>query len=375
MLRTLRVLLRKEFLQIRRNPVILRMLLVMPLLQLVVLANAATFEVQEARLWLVDQDRSPASAALVERFVASGRFRVVGSGATVAAGDEALVAGRADLVLALPPGFDCDLTTMRRAQLGLLLNAENGSTAGVTQGYAQEIIAAFAGERAASLEVGDAPRRGLSRVTLERRGWYNPNLNYLHFMVPGILVQLVVLVGTLMTALNIVREKEAGTLDSLNVTPVPPAAFLAAKLIPLWVIGLFVFSIGLLVARLVFGVPFVGSVGLLLFAAAIFLLGALGVGLWISTVAETQQQALFVTFALVMVYILMSGLFTPVRGMPDWVRVLAQANPMLHFIALTRAVMLRGARLVDVLPQLGALAVIGAVTLSVSVRLYRKRAA
>jgi ABC-2 type transport system permease protein len=211
-------------------------------------------------------------------------------------------------------------------------------------------------------------------VEISKRGWFNPTLNYKHFMVPGILVQLVVLVGTLMTALNIVREKEAGTLDQLNVTPIKPAVFLAAKLLPLWIIALFEFMLGMMIARVVFGVPLVGSAPLLLLSAAIFLLGALGVGLWVSTVAETQQQALFVTFALLLVYILMSGLFTPIRGMPDWVRTVAQVNPMLHFVAIVRGVMLRGAGFMDILPRLGALTLIGGTMLTLAVSQYHKRA-
>jgi ABC-2 type transport system permease protein len=376
-MRILRVLLRKEFLQIRRDPVILRMLLVMPLIQLVILANAATFEVKRARLWVVDQDRAPASMALTERFLSTGRFVRAGNSATGNAGNDALMNGSADLVLVLPQGFDRDLTRERRASLQLLLNAENGSTAGVSQGYAQEIIGAYAAERAAALVATNRegrPIRDQPRVEISKRGWFNPTLNYKHFMVPGILVQLVVLVGTLMTALNIVREKEAGTLDQLNVTPIKPAVFLAAKLLPLWIIALFEFMAGMMIARGVFGVPLVGSAPLLLLSAAIFLLGALGVGLWVSTVAETQQQALFVTFALLLVYILMSGLFTPIRGMPDWVRTVAQVNPMLHFVAIVRGVMLRGAGFLDILPRLGALTLIGGTMLTLAVSQYHKRA-
>lgn len=377
MLRILGVLLRKEFLQIRRDPVILRMLLVMPMIQLLLLANAATFEVKRARLWVVDQDRSPASLALTERFLATGRFVRAGTSSIANPGDDALMNGSADLVLVVPQGFDRDLTRERRATLQLLLNAENGSTAGVSQGYAQEIIVAYAAERGAALTAmggGGRPLRGQPRVEISKRGWFNPTLNYKHFMVPGILVQLVVIVGTLMTALNIVREKEAGTLDQLNVTPIKPAVFLAAKLLPLWLIALFEFMVGMMIARGVFGVPLVGSAPLLLLSAAIFLLGALGVGLWVSTVAETQQQALFVTFALLLVYILMSGLFTPIRGMPDWVRTVAQVNPMLHFVAIVRGVMLRGATFMDILPRLGALTLIGGTMLTLAVSQYHKRA-
>lgn len=371
--RALLALLQKEFLQIRRDPVILRMLFVMPLIQLVVLANAATFEVKRSRLWVVDQDRTSVSADLVARFTATGRFTVAGRSAATAPGVAAMDRGESDAILVLPRDFARDLATpgvAGDARVQLILNAENGSQAGVTQGYAAAIVAGHAAERG-----GAGPRRGHAALELRTRGRFNPTLEYRHFMVPGVLVQLIVLVGTLMTALNIVREKEAGTLDSLNVTPLRPAVFIAAKLIPLWLIGLVEFAGGLVIATQLFGVPLEGSATLLMASAGIFLLGALGVGLWISTVSDTQQQAVFVTFSLLMVYILMSGLFTPVRGMPDWVRALAQLNPMMHFIALVRAVMLRGAGLADVAGRLGALALLGTAILALAVGRYRKREA
>ena len=384
LLRMLPVLLRKEFTQIRRDPVILRMLLIMPLFQLVVLGNAATFEVTRARLWLVDQDRSAASASLVERFVASGRFTLVGRSPTTAPADAALEAGRASTILAIPAGFDGDLSRTRRGHVLLVHDAVVGAQAGVTQGYAAAIVAAWASERGATVSPGSAPpgatpaAAGAPRprpVELSTRGWYNPTLDYHHFMVPGILVQLVTLVGTLMTALNIVREKEAGTLEQLNVTPIRPAAFIAAKLVPLWVIGLGVFMTGMLIARTAFGVPLEGNPLVLLAGAGVFLVAALAVGLWISTVSDTQQQALFVTFSLLMVYILMSGLFTPVRAMPPWAQAVAQVNPLLHFIAIVRAVMLKGAGPGDVWPQFAALVAIGGAMLTLAVRRYRKQAA
>jgi ABC-2 type transport system permease protein len=193
-------------------------------------------------------------------------------------------------------------------------------------------------------------------------------------MVPGILVQLITIVGTLLTAMNIVREKEAGTLDQLNVTPVSRAVFISAKLIPLWVIAMLVLTIGLAVARFVFGVPMLGSMFLVFGGAGLYLIAALGIGLWVSTVTETQQQAMFVNFAILMVYLLMSGLFTPVSAMPHWAQWVPRANPMMHFISMMRAVMLKGATLTDVLPQLGVLAVAGTLVLTVAVRQYHKRA-
>jgi ABC-2 type transport system permease protein len=213
------------------------------------------------------------------------------------------------------------------------------------------------------------------RIELRTRGWYNQALNYKHYMVPGILAQLLTLVGTMMTAMNIVREKEIGTLDQLNVTPVPRAAFIAAKLIPLLSIAIVLFLIGLGVARWMFGVPMVGSLTLILFAGLIYLIGALGIGLWISTIVNTQQQAMFISFFLILIYLLMSGLFTPVRSMPGWAQWIAEANPVKHYIFIMRAVMLKGAGLTDIIRPLGILAATGLVALTLAVRQYGKQAA
>lgn len=374
MWRALRVMLEKEFLQIRRDALISRMLFITPLLQLVLLANAATFEVKRATLWVVDQDRTPTAAALIDRLRASGRFAVVGSSMAPAPAEQALSDGRASAVLSIPHGFARDLTTTRASVVQLVLNAVNGSQAGVTQGYANQIITTFAAEQGAALRVtAGANTRPAPAMEVRSRGRFNASLDYRDFMMPGILVQLVTMIGTLMTALNIVREKEAGTLDQLNVTPLSPAVFVAGKLLPLWTISLLVFTMGLVIAVVGFGVPLAGSVSLLYAGAGLFLVGALGVGLWISSITSTQQQAMFVTFSALMIYILMSGLFTPVRGMPEWVRTVAQVNPLLQFISLTRAVMLRGAGLFDVWRELAALAVIGPVVLTLAIRQSSRR--
>lgn len=379
-MRALRVLLRKEFLQIRRDPTILRLLFVMPVIQLLVLANAASFEVKESRLWVVDQDRSALSEGLVERLAGSGRFVVVGRSLRYADGDAALMTRKANAIVSIPDGFAREVNRRRRATLQLAFNAEDGAQAGVASSYATEIIARYAAELGADLAPSlataaagrEAPRRGEPRVSIERRNWFNPALEYRWYMVPGILVQLITIAGTIMTALNIVREKEAGTLDQLNVTPVGRTTFIAAKLLPFWIIGLVQLTVGLLAAALLFRIPIEGSLVLVYAGAGLYLVAALAVGLWVSSVAETQQQAVFVAFSLMMVYILMSGLFTPVRSMPDWAQGIAALNPLMHFIATMRAVMLKGAGLLEVLPRIAALVAAGAILMVVAVRQYRK---
>ena len=368
-MRTLLVLVQKELLQIRRDRLMLRQLMIMPVIQLLILSSAATFEVKTARMYVVDHDGSATSRGLVTRLRASGRFEVGGASPSSEAANEALLARDVAMIVTVPAGFEQDVVVRRAARVQLVLNAEDGAAAGVTQSYAAQIAHAYAQELQARLE---PESRAVGAVDVRSRGWYNPELDYRDYMVPGILVQLVTMIGTLITAMNIVREKEIGTLDQLSVTPLGRGTFIAAKLIPLWIIAMVELTLGLVVARLVFDVPLVGSVLLIFVAASVFLVAALGVGLFVSTLAHTQQQAMFVTFFIVMVYLLMSGLFTPVRSMPEWAQWVAQANPVKHFIVIMRAVMLKGASLAEITAPLAALALIGATVLGLAVRQQRR---
>jgi ABC-2 type transport system permease protein len=320
---------------------------------------------------------------VVDRLAASGRFDPTQASAAVERGYDALMRRTVEIIVVIPADFERDLVRERRGAVQFLLNAEDGATAGVTSAYAREILSRYAAEINADLTptvahavVGAerAPQRGLPQLEIRSRGWYNAELDYRYYMVPGILVQLITIVGTLLTAMNIVREKEAGTLDQLNVTPITRGVFIAAKLIPLWSIAMVVLSIGLTVAHLVFGVPVHGSIGLIFVAAGLYLIAALGIGLWVSAVTETQQQAMFVNFSILMIYLLMSGLFTPVSSMPHWAQRVAEFNPMMHFIMLMRNVMLKGAGFTDVVRQLAVLATAGVVVLTFAVRQYHKRA-
>ena len=383
-LRTLRFLLRKEFLQIRRDHTMVAQIIMVPIIQLFILSGAATFEVKHASMYVVDADRTELSRGLVQRLSASGRFVLAGSSPSMARANDAMLAHDADLIVRIPTDFERDLVRTGRAQVQLVLDAENGAAAGVTQAYATEILGAYAAEVAPTTQAsppgvqrGDEgdPMRGQPVLQLDTRGWYNPDLDYRAFMIPGILVLLVTIIGTMLTAMNIVREKEIGTLDQLNVTPVSRGTFIAAKLVPLWVIAMLELTLGMVVAKLIFGVPMRGSVPLVFLGGAIYLVATLGIGLWVSTLVETQQQAMFITFFVVMIYLLMSGLFTPVRSMPTWAQWLAQANPVMHGIRMMRAIMLKGAGLTDVYPALLVLASFAAVVLSLAVRQYSKRAA
>jgi ABC-2 type transport system permease protein len=369
-MRALRFLLVKEFLQIFRDRFMLRMSIVMPIIQLLLLSNAATFEVKSARTYVVDRDHSKTSRGLVDRLKASGRFIVEDASQSMDLADDAMLSRRAALIVSIPGNFERDLVRDDSAHVQLVLNAEDGAAAGVTQSYAAAIIASYAAELGAPVR-----RRTPPVIEVQARGWYNDTLRYRDYMVPGILVQLITVVATLLTAMNIVREKEVGTLDQLNITPLSRGAFIAAKLIPLWLLALMELTIGLLVARFVFHVPMRGSVVLIFVSAGIYLIAALGVGLFVSTLAATQQQAMFVTFFIIMVYLLMSGLFTPVRSMPDWAQWIAGVNPMKHFIGIMRGVMLKGATLTEVFRPLVSLTAFGVAMLSLAIFQHGRRAA
>jgi ABC-2 type transport system permease protein len=375
--RVLRFLLRKEYLQIFRDRLMVVQMLLLPCIQLAILANAATFEVKNARLAVVDEDHTSSSRGLVQRLVASGRFVLVSRPVSWNGADQAMLRREAGAILRIPTDFERDLVRTHAANVQLVLNAEDGAAAGVTLGYAQRIIADYAAELATTLPGASVsmsvPQAARPTLDVRTRGWYNPELDYKYYMVPGILVQLVTMVGTFLTALNIVREKELGTLEQLNVTPITRAQFIAAKLIPLWSLGLLGLAIGLAVARFAFHVPIRGSVLLVFGTASVYLLAALSVGLLVSTMVQTQQQAMFVTFFIVLVYLLMSGLFTPIRSMPTWAQWFAQANPTMHYMEIMRGIMLRGAGLPEIAHHLAILAVCAVAVFTLSVRQYAKR--
>jgi ABC-2 type transport system permease protein len=382
--RTLLFLVRKEFTQIFRDRTMLRMLIVMPIVQLLVLSSAATFEVREAAVYLVDQDGSATSRGLAQRLVASGRFVVAERSVSMEQADEALLDRRVKVILRIPADFERQLVRTRTAPVQLVLNAEDGAGAGVIQSYLTRILSDYGVELGRTLQPGvrtvrspDAPPPAQREVSIRasHRGWYNPQLEYTDYMVPGILVLLVTIVSTAVASMNIVREKEIGTLEQLNVTPLTRTHFIAGKLTPFWIIALVDMALGLLVAHLVFDVPMRGSLVLVFAATLVYLFVALGIGLWISTVVETQQQAMFLTFAVNMVYLLMSGLFTPIASMPVWAQWVAQLSPVKHFIVIMRSVLVKGAGFAEIQLPLYVLAVYGTLVLALAVRQHSRTSA
>jgi ABC-2 type transport system permease protein len=372
-----------EILHVVRDKATLAQVLVVPIVQMLVLANAATFEIRNTPIWIVDLDRTSVSRGLVNRIAASGRFDIIGTEPSTSVADESMLAGDTTLVLTIPRQFEVSLLRNRAADVQLTVNAEKGSAAGIVQSYAGAILLNYSAELSAGL-LGDArPASAAGRgsrgspVAMEVRSHtrYNPTRNYKHYMVPGILVALVTMIGTLLTSQNIAREKELGTLEQLNVTPITRGQFIAGKLLPYWCLALVELALGLGVGVLVFGVPVQGNVLLLFAVAGLYLLVALGIGLLISTRVNTQQQAMFVTFFILNIYLLMSGLFTPIDSMAPWVQSASQINPVRHFVTMSRAILMKGAGLADIAQPLAILAVFAVVVLTFAVQQYRKRTA
>lgn len=375
-MRTVGFLLRKEFRQVRRDRVMLIQIFAIPLVQLLVLANAATFEIRDSRMFIVDESRGSDARALARRFAASDYFSIDGVSSSMRPANDRMMAGDVALILHLPADFDRDLGRGEVASVQIVTSAEDGAAAGIVATYAQTIVADFAAGRGGTGGVVRPVAEASigSGIDIRTRGWYNEELDYQQHMVPGILVVLVTIIGTLLTSMNIVREKEIGTLEQLNATPLRRSEFIAGKLLPFWILALVELAFGLVVARLVFDIPMRGSLALLFGAGGIYLVVALGVGLWISTVTETQQQAMFVTYFFLMINLFMSGLFTPIASMPGWGRAAAEFIPLKHFIEIARAVLVKGAGPEALAVPLLALVAMGLVVFTVSVRQYSKTA-
>jgi ABC-2 type transport system permease protein len=385
-LRRVLVLARAEMLHVSRDRASLVQVILLPLIQLLLLSNVATFEIKRSPAYIVDFDHTSASRGVVSRLGSSGFFDIVGQSGSPDSANDAMLGGRATLVVTIPHDFERSLVRTGTAPIGLDVNAEKGSAAGIVQSYASQILSDYSRELSAEIHPNlrtisagspdeQAPRAGMPRIETRIQSRYNPTLNYKHYMVPGILVALVTMIGTLLTAQNIAREREMGTLEQLNVTPITRAEFITAKLLPFWVLALVDLALGLVVGHLAFGVPIRGSVVLLLASAGVYLIVALAIGLLISTGVETQQQAMFVSFFILMIYLLMSGLLTPIDSMPHWVQVLSELNPVRHFVSISRAVLVKGAGFTDIARPLAILAVYGVAVLALAIRLYHKRTA
>jgi ABC-2 type transport system permease protein len=340
-MRTLKFLLRKEFLQIFRDKLILRMIFALPVIQLIILPYAATYEIKNITLSVVDNDHSEYSRKLINNLTASGYFQLVDYSKTYADALDQVEKDKADLIVEIPEGFERDLIREDETKVLFAANAISGQTAGLAVAYANSIIKDFNND--VRTQWIQQPRlNAIPIIDITSSNWFNPQMNYKYFIVPGILALLVTLVGFLMSSLNIVKEKEVGTIEQLNVSPIKKYQFILSKLIPFWVLGLFVLTIGFLISFIVYGIYPAGSFWVGYLFAGIYLIALLGFGLLTSIYADTQQQAMFISYFFMLIFILLGGLFAPIENMPDWAQYLTYVNPVRYLIEAMRMIVLKG---------------------------------
>jgi ABC-2 type transport system permease protein len=370
-MRTIAYILQKEFRQIFRNRFLVPMIFGVPLVQMLILVYAATFDMKKIDMTIVDKDISTFSRELVCKFQGIPFFNINQSAENVKIGEDMLLKDETDAVLIIPDGMERNLVRDDKAGIQMLINAIDGNSAQLIYSYSANIIRDYNQNLIA--EWKEMPGfKPINQVNIAERYWYNTELNYKWYMAPGILAILVTIIGMFMSGLNLVREKEIGTIEQLNVTPVKKHHFIIGKLVPFWIIGIFDLAFGLAIARVVFNLPVEGSLCLLFFFTGVYLVGVLGLGLFISTMADTQQQVMFMNFFFMVIFILMGGIFTPVESMPHWAQVADLINPVFYFMKIMRNILLKGSGFFDLLEEFISLVVLGITFLSLAIFRYHK---
>lgn len=371
----LRFLLEKEFKQLLRNSFLPRMIIMMPIMMMCVMPFASNREIKDIRLAVVDKSHSTLSRRLVDKVEASAYFHLV---ALPRSYDEALASvaeGQSDVILELPEDFDKQLTLGNGSDVYLAVNAVNGTKGTLGSNYLSQILSDFSqdlrGEQALTPRTGQLVP--MPTFSLEPQYRFNPSLDDKLFMVPALLVMVLTMLTGFLPALNIVGEKEAGSIEQINVSPVRSWLFILEKLIPYWVVGFVALALCMTIAYMLYGLFPVGSLLALFLLVLLHVLAMSGIGLVVSNKAGTMQQAMFVMYFFMMVFLLMSGLFTPITSMPQWAQILTYANPLRYFIEAIRGIYLRGSGLIDVLPQLGAMLGFVLFLISWAVKSYSKQ--
>ncbi len=351
----LRFLIEKEFKQIRRNSFVPRIIVAMPLAMMLVFPWAADQEVRDIKLAVVDNDHSTTSQRLVQKTASSGYFKLANVSATFPEAMRSVEAGDANIILEIAPGFERDMVGGEPGRVMIAAGTVNGTKGSLGTSYLSSILADYAGELRQETGMPMATTSEIPSFSVATQYKFNPHLDYKVFMVPALMVMLLTMLCGFLPALNIVGEKEAGTIEQMNVTPVRRIDFVLAKLIPYWLIGFVVLLLCMGLAALVYGLYPAGNMLTIMLFAGIYLLVVSGVGLVISNYSDTMQQAMFVMFFFTLILLLMSGLFTPVASMPGWAQAITVANPLKYFIEVMRLVYLKGSGFRQLVPHFFAL--------------------
>lgn len=374
----LKFLIEKEFKQLLRNSFLPRLIIGYPCIVMIIMPWATNMEIKNISVNVVDNDHSVVSQRLIHKIDASSYFRLNNLSPTYNSALRDIESGDADVILEIPRHFEKKLENGEASHVLLAANAVNGSKGGLASSYMTATLADYNAqlhaENPSSGIVQEAASSVQPSVSVSEKNLYNPHLNYKLFMVPALMVMLVTVICGFLPALNIVSEKEVGTIEQMNVTPVGKFKFILAKLIPFWVVGFVVLTLSFGLAWLIYGILPVGSLGIIYLLSALFVLVMSGFGLVISNHSATMQQAMFVMFFFIIILLLMSGLFTPVMSMPQWAQIITILNPLKYFVDIMRMVYLKGSGLTDLSLQIGALLAFATLFNFWAVKSYRKSA-
>jgi len=376
-------IIKKEFFQTLRDPRSRGLLLGPPMIQLIIFGYAVNMDVERTKIAWMDMDRTQESRQLLSAFQGSPHFRIQAVLEREEQIADMLDHGELEAVVRVLPGFARDIRRGSTAGVQVLVDGTNSNTAGIASNYVSQTIVGYAalvqqGQRNSRLMARSDAATGpspppASGLDVQNRVWFNPDLRSRAYFVPGVIVNIIALVTIMLTAMSIVREKEIGTMEQLMVTPLRPIELMLGKLLPFAVVGLLQVIVVTVAALLIFGIPFRGN-PLLLFASSIFfLLTTLGIGLFISTISRTQQQAMMTSFFFFMPALLLSGFSFPIRNMPRPAQILTYLNPLRYFMEIVRSLFLKGTGIEYLWPQVVALLVFGAAILGLSSLRFHKR--
>ena len=365
----------KEFIQVLRDPRMKALIFVMPVIQLIMFGYAVTTDVDRIKTAVCDLDKSPQSRALIERFTASGYFTVVDSTDRPERLGELLDRGKVIVGIQINRGFADDLKSGRQAVIQTIIDGTDSNTGTVAMDYAQRITQEFSKARAAPIELTTLAQAQANPIELRSRAWFNPDLKSRYYNVPGVMAVVVLLISLLLTAMAIVREREIGTMEQLMVTPIRSFELILGKTLPFVLISFIDVLVVTAIGVSWFNVPIHGSLALLLFGAGLYLMSTIGIGLFISTISQTQQQALMSSFFFYLPAVLLSGFMFPISNMPEPAQWLTYLNPLRYFLVIIRDIFLKGSGWDILWPQFAALAVLGTALLTMSSLRFKKRMA
>lgn len=366
----LKFLIEKEFRQIWRNPVLPKLIFIFPVLMMLLIPNAANMEVKNLRICIIDNDHSSYSSKLINKLENSANLSISSIENSHEAAINRINRDDADIIVEIPKNFEKELVVDGEADVAVEANAVNATKAGIGTVYVTYVLNNYTGE---VYSTGTGNLKNMPQVELITKSRFNPTMNYKLFMVPALMVMLITMICGFFPALNIVSEKEKGTIEQINVTPVKRSYFIIGKLIPYWIIGIIVLTISILLAKLFYNISPEGSILTFYLFSFVYIFVVSGMGLIISNYSHTLQQAMFVMYFFLLILILMSGLFTPVQSMPEWAKIITIFNPLKYFVEVVRAIYIKGSGLIAVLNELWALIIFAAVLNFWAVLSYRKK--